>query len=160
LQPDVLRGRAYENSVDTACDVPYVRRDIIVSQRAPIQVIVTFLDSPGCRDTFLNPLSSFNGRVTGGLTGATYSWAISAPGRFPVLVTRKLTRMRLSLSPSCFFQSAFVKPRWSWSSFFQYERINVEIRVPESRVRQSVSKRILRLNMIFFVSPIAYEKAL
>jgi hypothetical protein len=44
--------------------------------------------------------------------------------------------------------------------FFQYERINVEIRISEGRVRQAVPKRILRLNVILFVSTIAYEKAL
>ena len=32
MQPDVLRGGAYQNSVNTACDVPRVRRHIIVSQ--------------------------------------------------------------------------------------------------------------------------------
>src|SRR5260370_25724926 len=32
MQPAVLRGGAYKNSVNTGCDVPRVRRNIIVSQ--------------------------------------------------------------------------------------------------------------------------------
>ena len=106
----------------------------------------------------MKPLSSLIGRSYWRIHRSHVKLGDFRSGAFPGISHSKTYPDKAVIIALVLLQISFCQTVFVLVFFFQYERINVEIRVAERRVRQSVPKWILRLNLIFLVSPIADEK--
>jgi hypothetical protein len=132
MQPDVLRGGTHQDPVDTACDVPRVRRHIIVSQRASIQVDRYFPGLSGREINFCETLEFLERSHYWRIHRSHVQLGGFGSGAISAISDSKTYSDKAVVIATVLVQTGFCQVL---VVLFQYDWINVEIRVAERRVR-------------------------
>ena len=126
LQLDVLRGGAYQNPVRAARDIPCACFSVIVSQRAAIEGDRDFFRFARPKKNLLEALEFLERSLHGRIDRGDVELRDLRSGAFSGILHTETDSNKVIVLP-------------------QDDRIDIEIRVTEFRIRQSIPERILRL---------------